>query len=478
MSQAFERLSHYVIQQRQTILWIWLLLLVGSGLVLKLNPNQNVETQLTGATGTEAWQVREILTHDFDKRLGSSAAIVMPSDHDSSALRQFLKHEFKQIASIEVVQADTPHQLQILNLEYKPEYPLTDMQDLTTEIRSKIRQWHQQQAPQTVLPLLTGNTALQYDTKIESRKDSHRSEILALLISLVILVFNFGSLSAALIPLLMGASSIIMLNAIIKLFALSVNPVSRILTSLVGLALGIDYALFMVSRFREELSQRDAATALRRSLHQSGHTIFYSGLIMLCSISALLLPEVTLSRTVMLHLLMVISLSMLHALVILPAILAWKPHWLTWPRWLARRIVKQDTYPFWQRFSTHVVDHAKIYFGLSMALLLALAWPVTGMRLWDPVQAIAPKGSESKQAYDQLLADHWGGELLPVIVAVKNPHGQVYDPDFIAFLYHFNQALNQHPSVYRVQSLVSGKQDLQTYQSLYQQVQTLSRPPL
>ena len=145
MSKAFERLSTYLIHKHQIVLWIWILLLVCSGLVLQLNPNQNLETQLVGATGTEAWQVRGILTHDFNKRLGSSAAMVLPANQETSDLRQFLMQEFKQIASIEAVQTDTRHQLQILNLEYKPEYPLTDMQDLTADIRNKIRQWHQQQ---------------------------------------------------------------------------------------------------------------------------------------------------------------------------------------------------------------------------------------------------------------------------------------------------------------------------------------------
>lgn len=474
MASPFEFLIGLLQRQRGWVLGLWLISLLSAGLCLWLNPAENLETELTGARGTEAWQVREILTHDFGRRLGSSAALVMPAGLESESLRRQLLKRFPEIASINQVNTEVSHRLQLLSLEFKQQYPLTQTQDLSAEIRAELKRWSEQRGLQA--PLLTGNTAFQYDAKIESKKDSRQSEGIALLLSLVVLVLNFGSLSAAVLPLMMGASSLVMLNALIKLTGWSVNPVSRILTSLVGLALGIDYALFIVSRFREELAksnQPDISAALKTSLNQAGRTILYSGLIMLCSLSALLLPDVTLSRTVMFYLLLVIVFSLLHALLILPALLSLGPRWLSWPGWLARRLQQADNYQRWKAFSTHVVDHARRYFVLAMLLLGAMAWPLSQMRLWDPVQAVAPKGSESRLGYTRLMEDNWGGELLPVILVVQNPRGTVYDEGFIAYLYSLNQALSAQPAVQRVQSLVSSGQALADYQALYRSLQSL-----
>lgn len=464
-----QRFSRLLQRRSPAIVAAWLLLLGLSLGYLATHPGDNLETELAGATGTEAWQVREMLAHDFGRRLGSSAALVLPARVPADSLRLSLQQRFPQIQSIHRIESEHPHRLQLLSVEFRPDYRLADAQNLSGEIRAQLAVWSRAHHTQV---LLTGNTVFQYDAKQQSKRDSHRGESIALLISLVILVLNFGSLSAALLPLLMGASSLITLNALIKVAGWSVNPVSRILASLVGLALGIDYALFIVSRLREEIRQRPLAEAVGVSLGQAGRTILYSGLIMLCSLSALLMPDVSLSRTVMQQLLVVIAISLAHALLVMPALMSLGEGWLSWPKFLSRRIGRLDTSAGWKRFSTHVVDHYRLYSLLSLLLLGALAWPVSYMRLWEPVQAIAPTGSESIRAYQQLVEDRWGGELLPVIVALEAP-GEVFAPDTLKYLYDFNRALESRPAVYRVWSLVSGARPLAEYQRFYASLRAL-----
>ncbi|MEZ0368631.1 MAG: MMPL family transporter, partial [Candidatus Sericytochromatia bacterium] len=470
MPTLFQRYCRALYHRRWPVLAGWLLVLGLAIGFLWLNPGENLETELAGATGTEAWKVREILSHDFDRRLGSSAALVLPEGIDTGKLQGLLRSRFPQIGSITQLESGTRHHLQLLGIEFRPECRLVDAQNLTGDIREVLRQWGKGPG---VVPLMTGNTVFQYDAKVESRRDSRRGEAIALLLSLVVLVLNFGSLSAALLPLLMGTSSLVLLHALIKLCGWSENPVSRILSSLVGLALGIDYALFIVSRLREELPRRPLPEALSVSLSQAGRTILYSGLIMLCSLSALLMPDVSLSRTVMQHLLLVIVLSLGHAMLVMPALMALGSDWMSWPRWLSRRLGRADTYAAWKGFSTHVADHYRLYFVLSLLLLGALAWPVTRMRLWEPVQAVAPTGSESMRAYKQLVADHWGGELLPVVLVLKSPGMRVYDEAPLKRLYDLNKALAAQTAVQRVQSLVSGGRPLAEYQAFYGSIQAM-----
>ncbi|MGV3526859.1 MAG: MMPL family transporter [Candidatus Sericytochromatia bacterium] len=473
MHGLFARLTPGLQRWRWLILGVWLLLLAASLLNLRLNPRDNLETEIDGAPGTSAWQVRELVKHDFQRRLGSSAALVAPAEADLTPLVRELPARFPQVAELRRVLPQEasahPRRQQLWVLEFQPELQLVDTQALTTPLRQWLKTWAQR--AQTEI-LVTGNTAFQHDAKLSSAQESHRSEVVALCVSLVILILNFGSLPAALLPLAMGASSLILLNSLIRLLGLSVNPISRILASLVGLALGIDYALFLVSRFREELRQRPASEALRVALTQTGPTILFSGLIMLCSLAALLLPNVSISRTAMGQLLLVVVISLVHALLLLPALLALSPRWLNWPSGLSQRVARLNTEHFWRRFSETVVRHWRWALLGSLLLLGALAWPATRLRLWEPVQAVSPLGSESRLGYERLVADGWGGELLPVVLVLKSP-SDVYDPAYLARLYSLTRLLEKQPEVARVQSLVSGGGSLSDYQALYRSVGAL-----
>lgn len=467
--QKTEAFFKVLFEPPRKLIVAWLILLCLALLFLGFRPSAPLETELSGAEGTEAWQVRIWLENQFQQRLGSSAAIVLPAEQAIDSLQARLQKRFPEIASLEKINSQAEHRLQILRIHFQPTLQVVTTQALTPSLRTEIKAWSQEHQS---WGLLTGNTAFQHDAKVASKQDAQRSEGLALAISLLILVLNFGALGASLLPLLMGASCLLLLNFWVQFWGWSVNPVSRILCSLVGLALSIDYALFMVARFREESQHQSPHKALLTAWRQAGKTILFSGLIMICSLSALLLPDVSLSRTVMQQLIVVLLLAIAHSLLLLPALMLGMGHWLNWPQRLADLIRRYDSAPFWQRFSSHVVERAGVYFLLSVSLLLLLAWPVTRMRLWEPVQSIAPQQSESRLAYEKLQQDGWGGELLPVILAVPTPQ-RVFAADYLAYLYALHTHLESLPEVQRVQSMVSSQQDLKAYQVLYSHLESL-----
>lgn len=444
----------------------WLFLFVAVALYLLLSPRPLNETELSGAPHTEAAQVQRILTRDFALKLGGTAAVVLPQSVSGEGLESHLKAALPEVQSVQKVQTDQAHQWQLYKIVFSPHAALTHLQQQTPLLRQSVHQWHPQAR-------LTGSTAFQYDTRIESKKDAQRSENFAFLLSLIVLIFTFGALSAACLPLLLGGSVLLFFQGLMALFEAPLSPVSRILTSLVGLALSIDYALFMVSRFQEERAQgAELKTAWLNTLRHTGQTVLFSGLIMLVSLSALLIPEVSLSRHLMLHLMVVIVLSLFHALVLLPLLLVYGDRWWHWPGFLSHWITRQRqrNQQRWHRFSAHVVHHAKHYFCLSLVALVFLIWPLQHFKIWSPVNAIAPRQAESTQAYADLQKDHWGGELLPIIAVYQ--HNNVFSREALTELHTVHQQLAQHPDVYRVQSLV-GTAPLSNYQTLYQGLQTL-----
>lgn len=469
MLPVFERYVLALYRYRRQILLGWLLALVVGLSWLVFVPSGNLDNEAIATKGTEAWQVRETYLEEFGRRLGSTAAVVLPRGTDTLELQQRLSKRFVQIEKLSPVTRENSR-LELLSIEFKARYTTGEVEALTEPLRAEIKAWGREHK---LTPLLTGHSTFQHDSKLANKQDSRQSEIIALVLAMIILVLNFGSVSAALLPLLMGVSGIILLMVLVRLFGMSGNPVSRILTSLVGLALSIDYALFIVSRFREELRSHAVPEALRLSLAPTGRTILYSGLIMLCSLGALLIPDVSVSRTVVKNLLLVVLLSLAHALLVLPVLLATTSGWMSWPKFLSQRLGHFDNYERWRAFSTHVVNHYKLYLLLSVLTLTLLSLPMTRMRLWEPVQSVAPVKAESMQAFKQLVDDGWGGELLPVVLMVQNPHGSVYEPEFVSYLHTLAAELEKQPEVLKVQGIVNASRPLAEYQALYGSMQTL-----
>lgn len=432
-------------------------------------PSPMVETELSGATGTEAWQVSEVLKKEFGFKLGSSLALVSHQPILAPQLRALESH-FSDIKNIERLQGKNEHRLFLYQIHMQPDTHINRIHDLT----EKIRDWLKSSPVKNVW--VTGNAAFQHDAKSAGKKESRQVESVALGLSFLILVFNFGSVSAALLPILVGASTLVFLNAWMQVLGLPLNPVARILSTLVGLALAIDYSLFMVARYREELDKHPVAKALKHTLRSAGETILFSALIMALSIAVLLIPDVSLSRTVMGSLLWVIGFSLLHALVVLPAILVLSGRWLSFPKRLNHWVKSLNTAGFWLGFSQHVVRHARGYFALSLVLLLGLSAPVVGMKLWDPVQAVAPRDSESLKAYQALQSDGWGGELIPIVLVHKAPKGQVpFSAQSQQELALFLKAFEGDPAVGEIQSLLSWHPTFtrDEYTNLYQSLGAL-----
>ncbi|MNR96599.1 Membrane protein YdfJ [compost metagenome] len=435
------------------VLSVWLVTMVLAALVLTLRPVEVPDVALHGAPGTPAQQVEEILEKDFGQKLGSTAGLVVEGEIEAATLDAELRAAVPAIHGLREVQPDHQARVRLFQVRFDPELPLSDAQNLTPTIREAVARI----SAGRFEAWLTGSTAFQYDAKAQSRHDSRRSEGLSLAVSLVVLVLIFGALSAALIPLLVGASTILLFNALMALLGLPMSPISRVLSSLVGLALAIDYSIFLVGRFREE--QRHGASpadALAATLDYPRRTIVTAALVMAASLVPLALPDVSISRVTVMNLLLVIGLSLVTTLALVPAMLTLRPALLDWPRPLARAIGKLDPERYWAPFARHVVRHPIRYLVLSLVIVGSLAVPASRMQLWEPVQAIAPKDSESFIGYQHLQANGWSGELMPVILAVKAPpNATVLDAETVRAVAALTETLSAHPRVAEVTSLTT-----------------------
>ena len=247
-------------------------------------------------------------------------------------------------------------------------------------------------------------------------------EAIGLLVALVVLLVAFGSLLAAGLPMVIALLGLLVGASLLPLLAHVVGiPVwSPAMASMVGLGVGIDYALFLLTRYREQLSTGvSVPEAVGRALATAGQSVVVAGGIVVVSILGLVaagLPWVTAGG---IGIATVVLVMVLAAVTLLPALLGLGGHRLAGRGLLGRRRGTGDAaVRRWTAWGRHVTRHAAAYAVAGTTLLLALAAPLLAMRVGLPDQGTYPESRTERRAYD-LLADGFGpGAPGPFVVAV------------------------------------------------------------
>ena len=205
-----------------------------------------------------------------------------------------------------------------------------------------------------------GNTVVgvAFNTKLE--KDLVVAEAIAIPITLVLLVFIFGGIVAAAVPVFVGVLSVLSALAVLRILTLitDVSSFSINVASLLGLGLAIDYGLFVVGRFREELnSGSDPGAAAQRTVLTAGRTVMFSGLLLICAFSGMLVFPQAVIRSLGFGAIAAVLSAAVLSLTAVPALLAILGHRinaLTWRKDAAQR-GEERSRKFWGRVVTWVM---------------------------------------------------------------------------------------------------------------------------
>lgn len=446
-----------------------LLWTLGAGLLV-FDPRPQPRMAAGDIANGPAAEVQQVLREHFGLRQESVLALVTQQPPPPELLNQLkASAPIKRIQELPATQA---HRHRIYALQMDPDVSVYAVEQQVPKLREHLQQWRARTG-QTAW--LTGQQAFYYDVASAGGKDTRRSESWGLLLAFGVLIFCFGSLTSALIPLLLGVSTLLGTQLAMRWLQLGSSQASTLLNSMVGLGLSIDYALFILSRYREERRLHEPAVAMGLVLRHTGRTIVYSAAVMLGALATLMIPEVDALRGTVINLLLVVALAALNALLVLPVLLLALDQLMDWPRGLSRRVLSWHSEARWRRLAHHVTGLPRRYALLSLALLLFLAYPMTSLRLWEPMQTLAPRDSESVQAVEALAADGWGGEVMPVQVLVYAPPGEsLLNTEHLRSLYELIRALESRPEVASVQGLVSSREPLSHYLALYSQLAVLS----
>ena len=272
--------------------------------------------------------------------------------------------------------------------------------------------------PTELTTLLTGDPPVYAELEQRSADDLRTAESYTIPVAVLVLVLIFGTLVAAALAVIGGGMAATVTLGLFWLIAqvLDISVFALNVATLLGLAVGIDYALFMVCRFGEELAAGAAvAEAVETTAATVGRSIFFSGMTVVVGLLGLtIIPYMSL-RSTGLGGALVVFVSVLAALTLLPALLG-----LLGPRVNALRVIgrKKGGEVFWSRWSDWVMRHPVPVLIGTIALVVVFAWPVLRIQSDIPGATALPHDSEARQGYDLLLERFDAAALSPIEVLV------------------------------------------------------------
>ncbi|MCW2749936.1 MAG: rane protein [Aeromicrobium sp.] len=276
------------------------------------------------------------------------------------------------------------------------------------------------------LTVLAGGTAMvSAEINEQSEKDLLAAELIALPLSLIVLIWVFGGLFAALLPLVVGGMAIVgtlgMLRGI-TLFA-DVSIFALDLTTAMGLALAIDYTLLLVSRYREEHAQvGDRDVALRRAVATAGRTILFSACTVFLAVSALAVFPMYFLRSMAYAGCGVVALAAVYAIVVAPAVIKLLGDRIESLNIRARfRREAKDHHisrSFLYSTANFVMRHALSCALVAVALLLLLGAPFLRARFGLPDDRVLPASAQSRQVGDTLRTEFPGNAAMATSIVI------------------------------------------------------------
>src|SRR5215218_7446171 len=288
-----------------------------------------------------------------------------------------------------------------------------------------------------------------------SKEDLAKAESAGFPIVLLILLAVFGSFAAALLPLALGIGAVLVTGALI--FGLSQQMEMSVfvtnMASMIGIGVAVDYSLFIVARYREEVAAgRPEEEARGVALATSGLAVLFSGLTVIISLAGLWMVDNNAIRSMALGAMLVVAVAVLAATTLLPAL-------------LGRRVVGRSrlfgvgrllrrprrTGPgFWERWTERVMRRPVLAVSATTAVLLALAAPVLGMTTGAGALDQFPRDHETRRGVEAAAALTGPGAASPVQVVVRGA-----DP--AAAAERVRAALGDDPGIARVSPPVAAR---------------------
>jgi putative drug exporter of the RND superfamily len=314
---------------------------------------------------------------------------------------------------------------------------------------------------------LTGYSPVAKDITTVENEDVERAETIGVPIALVVLLLALGAAVAALIPLAIAGSGLLLTYGLLAALATALTFDSFLTTivTMIGVGIGIDYALFIVSRFREELARRLAPgsepagteserveEAVGAALASSGRTVLFSGIVVALALSTLVVIQAPIFREFALGAVSVVLCTVIVALTLLPAVLALLGARVNRGALPARlqppdsRPEVADEHGVWARWALAVMRRPLLAAGAIGAVLIFAATPLLNLRTGVDFGISSLSGTPSGKGQKVLARSFGAGTLAPFEIVVSRPPGGGLSREDVARASRLERELAPAPS--------------------------------
>jgi RND superfamily putative drug exporter len=301
----------------------------------------------------------------------------------------------------------------------------------------------------------TGNLAFRADLDHILATDLLFAELVSIPLALVVLLLVFRTFVAAMLPVCVGTlaviSGIAAVTALSRVVDIAVYAIN--VASLIGLGVAIDYSLFIVSRYRDELAGgATLADALARTMETAGKAVTFSGLAVGIGLGSLLFFHGSFLATMGLAAAIVVALAVLFALTFLPALLA-----VLGPRIHAGRVPMPHVASLdgvWHRIANWVMRRPVFVLVPSLAVVLALGMPFVRLTMAAADVRTLPRQVEAREAFEELRREFPDQTRTRIVVVAQFPSAPALTAERMGALYDLSRRIRTLPGVAAVDSIV------------------------
>jgi RND superfamily putative drug exporter len=320
--------------------------------------------------------------------------------------------------------------------------------------------------------VVTGQVPINQAFNTTLEQDLQRAEYVALPITLLLLVLIFASIVAALLPISVGVLAIVggVGGTLVLARFTDVSQYAINIVTLIGLGVAIDYSLFVVNRFRDELAAgASRQEAIATSMSTAGRSITFSGITVAVGLSAMVFFQGTFLASMGAAGAIVVAIAVIYGLTFLPALLSVMGPRVDRLRLPFLGVRKPAGTGAWHSLAMWVMRRPWLVLLPALGILLVAGTPFLQLRLANGDVDQLPPQNEARQGYDTLIKDFPGQDQTVIDAVAYYPNGSPLTADHIGAIYDLSRRFASLPNVLRVESIVDVDSSLSRadYQRLY-----------
>jgi uncharacterized membrane protein YdfJ with MMPL/SSD domain len=464
MQAAMDRLGSFISRRRRLVLGTWIVLLVASlpffamqtkhltagGFEVPGSQSTFVAGSIKQFPGVESEKLVFVFDNSKQDKAALDAAITKSVNGTKGVNGVAVVPQFEQAAR---ASAGKPIVLMALRVTGSADAAA----DAAAEIRKNVGILGGGSA---AVPIhLVGQQALWAGMQDLSKKDLESAEFVGFPIVFIVLLLIFGSVAAALLPLSLGFVAVAITGGVIFFLsqAIQMSIFVTNMASMLGIGVAVDYSLFVLSRYREEIARGSSEDEARQiAMRTSGLAVAFSGVTVIIALAGLFLINSKTMHSMAIGAIVVVAIAILAAVSLLPALIKTLGHRAYQPGKVIGKVVaklsrppREGVAPFWTRWTSRLMDRPVLYATAATVLMLVIAIPALSLKWGTGAVAQLPKSYETRIGVDlaakavgpgvggpvQVVADYGKGSVdtaqvsqfagavkqLPNVAAVGNP---------------------------------------------------------